>query len=187
MASVCGNGLNGICQRQGHTGVEREKEERRADRRTDRQTGRRTPGAVGGTWNNRISLRADLLAGRGTGCSSPALSTAPASVDAASSPPQTTRVSSSCARHPRVGSRGPSPAPPYNLGAPASTRVSRERGRAFRNVPQGPRWATAGCSRPHFPPARGAGRPLKYALCDSDCPALPPAFDAGSEDPIPHR
>lgn len=87
MASVCGNGLNGICQRQGHTGVEREKEERRADRRTDRQTGRRTPGAVGGTWNNRISLRTDLLAGRGTGCSSPALSTAPASVDAASSPP----------------------------------------------------------------------------------------------------
>lgn len=111
MASVCGNGLNGICQRQGHTGVEREKEERRADRRTDRQTGRRTPGAVGGTWNNHISLRADLLAGRGTGCSSPALSTAPASVDAASSPPQTTRVSSSCARHPRAGSRGPSPPP----------------------------------------------------------------------------
>lgn len=33
-----GFGLNGICQRQGHTGVEREKEERRADRRTDRQT-----------------------------------------------------------------------------------------------------------------------------------------------------
>lgn len=119
-----GFGLNGICQRQGHTGVEREKEERRADRWTDRQTGRRTPGAVGGTWNNHISLRADLLAGRGTGCSSPALSTAPASVDAASSPPQTTRVSSSCARHPRAGSRGLSP--PYNLGAPASTPVSRE-------------------------------------------------------------
>lgn len=119
-----GFGLNGICQRQGHTGVEREKEERRADRRTDRQTGRRTPGAVGGTWNNHISLRADLLAGRGTGCSSPALSTAPASVDAASSPPQTTRVSSSCARHPRAGSRGLRP--PYNLGAPASTPVSRE-------------------------------------------------------------
>lgn len=41
IASVCGNGLNGICQRQGHTGVEREKEERRADRRTDRDRERK--------------------------------------------------------------------------------------------------------------------------------------------------